>query len=170
MDAESQDPVLSLDPGTVAALEASGWHPGRRVDVSAEVQALEARGYVTSRTVLGFLESFSGLRVEPVNEQGPNFINGEPFIADPVGVGNRHQDEAVAIGSALNGAWFPIGWWLSYSHVFMERSGALVACANGLIWSLGDTPLAGLDFMVRADRPLVCVHAPAGVRPWPDSV
>ncbi|WP_206431715.1 SUKH-3 domain-containing protein [Streptomyces sp. ADI97-07] len=165
MDVFSRLPVA-----TVASLEAAGWHAGRRVDVSDATRTLESYGYVTSPVVLGFLESLWALKVQPANEDGPNFINGEAFIVDPLGVGKRHRDEAVAISAALGGSWCPIGWWLSYSHVFMEESGAMVACANGLIWGLGDAPESGLDFMVRAHRPLACLHVPEGMKAWPVDV
>lgn len=166
MTGEPADFGSRLEPSTVAALLAVGWHPGRRVDVSAAVQALEAQGYTKSPVIVDFLESFGGLKIGPAREDGPNFSNGEPFLVDPVGVG-RHQDEAEAIGAAIGGSWFPVGWWLSYSHVFMDQEGALSACANELIWSLGSNPCEGLDLMVSANRPLVCVYAPKGRKPWP---
>lgn len=167
MPGEPEDWVSRLDPATVSALRLAGWQPGRRMGIAEVVLPLELRGYFRSDVIDGFLESFLGLTVEPARAAGPNFVNGEPFIVDPMGVGKRHQDESVAIGAAIGGSWFPIGWWLSYSHVFMEREGALAAYANGLIWSLGNTPDEGLDLMVSATGPLVCAYAPEGMRPWP---
>ncbi|GII55107.1 hypothetical protein Pth03_34960 [Planotetraspora thailandica] len=161
------DRLPDLDPITADCLRSAGWHRGRRVDVSVAIRSLESQGYVAGRTIVSFLESLWGLRLDPANEEGPNFINGEPFIVDPVGVGRRHRDEADEIYSAIGGSWFPIGWWLSYSHVFMDQSGALVAFADGLIWRIGDNLLDGLRFMVQADRPLMCIHAPEGRKPWP---
>ncbi|TKT00759.1 SUKH-3 domain-containing protein [Streptomyces lasalocidi] len=161
------DPVSGLKPETAAALRLAGWHPGRRIDVSSDARALEELGYVPSPPATEFLAAFGGLRIVPSREDGPNFVNGEPLLVDAVGVGRRHQDEAAVIASVLGGSWFPIGWWLSYSHVFMGQDGAMAAYANGLIWSLGQTTREALDLMVSADRPLVCVHAPEGVKPWP---
>ncbi|WP_326568909.1 SUKH-3 domain-containing protein [Amycolatopsis rhabdoformis] len=156
-----------LNPATVSALRLAGWHPGRHLDVSSDIQSLEAQGYTPSAAATEFLASFQGLKIGPAREDGPNFLNGEPFFVDAVGVGARHQGESSAIASAMGGSWFPIGWWLSYSHVFMRPDGALAAYANGLIWSIGSTPGEGLDLMVSADRPLICVQAPPGMKPWP---
>ncbi|MFE4828725.1 SUKH-3 domain-containing protein [Streptomyces sp. NPDC056672] len=167
MSGESEDFTSRLNPATVSALRQAGWYPGRHLDVSSDIQSLEAQGYIPSPLATAFLESFRGLKIGPARENGPNFINGEPFFVDAVGAGGRHQDESSAIGSALGGSWFPVGWWLSYSHVFMRPDGAVAAYANGLIWSIGSTPYEGLDLMVSADRPLICVHAPEGMKPWP---
>ncbi|MET7830577.1 SUKH-3 domain-containing protein [Streptomyces sp. NPDC005386] len=154
-------------PATVSALRQAGWYPGRHVDVSSDIQALEAQGYIPSSLATAFLASFRGLKIGPAREDGPNFVNGEPFFVDAVGAGGRHQDESVVMGSALGGSWFPVGWWLSYSHVFMRSDGAVAAYANSLIWSIGNTPYEGLDLMISAVSPLTCVHAPEGMKPWP---
>ncbi|MFD5823975.1 SUKH-3 domain-containing protein [Lentzea sp. NPDC060358] len=167
MAGEPVDFFSRLNPTTVSALRVAGWYPGRYVYVSSNINCLEAQGCTPSSAALCFLESFCGLKVGPAREDGPNFFNGEPFFVDAAGVGGRHQDESLAIGSAIGGVWFPIGWWLSYSHVFMREDGAMSAFANGLIWSVGNTPHEGLDLMVSADRPLICVHAPKGMKPWP---
>lgn len=156
-----------LEHSTVSALRLAGWHPERRVDLTAVLSVLDEQGYTSSRIITDFLESFCGLKVEPARVAGPNFSNDEPLLFDPVGVGRRHQDESVMIGGELGGSWFPIGWWLSYCHVFMEHNGGMAAYANGLIWSLGSTPCESLDLMVSASRPLVCVYAPKGMKPWP---
>ncbi|WP_411970434.1 SUKH-3 domain-containing protein [Saccharothrix longispora] len=167
MSREPVDFTSRLSLTTVSALRLAGWYPGRRVDVSSDVSSLEAQGYVSSSLATEFLESFQGLKIGPAREGGPNFLNGEPFLVDAIGVGGRHQGESSEIGSVIGGSWFPIGWWLSYSHVFMRADGALAAYANGLIWSIGSTPSEGLELMVSADRPLICVHAPEGMKPWP---
>jgi hypothetical protein len=167
VSSERADFTSRLNPATVSALRLAGWFPERHLDVSSDIHSLEAQGYIPSPLATEFLESFQRLKIGPAREDGPNFINGEPFFVDAVGVGGRHQDESSAIESVMGGSWFPIGWWLSYSHVFMRQDGALAAYANGLIWSIGSTPCEGLDLMVSADRPLICVHAPEGMKPWP---
>lgn len=167
MGRESFDWSSRLEPSTFSALRQAGWHYDRNVDVSAVISSLEEQGYTSSPVIVQFLASIFGLKVESAREAGPNFSNDEPFLVDPAGVGARHRDEAIKIGVEIGGSWFPVGWWLSYCHVFMEHGGALAAYANGLIWSLGGTPDEGLDLMVSASRPLVCVYAPEGVPPWP---
>lgn len=167
MDKFDPDWVSRLEPSTTLALRRAGWHPGRDVDMADAFLLLKEKGYASSRVVAGFLETFAGLKVEPAVAVGPNFSNDEPFLVDPVGAGRRHRDEAMEIESILGGRWYPIGWWLSYCHVFMERLGAMSAYASGMIWHLGKTPFEGLDLMISANRPLVCVHAPEGAAPWP---
>ena len=156
-----------LEPSTVEALNLAGWYSGRRADLSAVVPLLELQGYAANPAAVKFLESFLGLKVEPANTAGPNFSNDEPLLVDPLGVGRRHHAESVAVGAEIGGSWFPVGWWLSYCHVFMNQNGAMAAYANRMIWSLGRTPHEGLDLMISANRPLVCVYAPEGMPPWP---
>lgn len=167
MDDESLGLESRLERSTLSALRRAGWLPGRRVDLCAIVPPLEVQGYVPSPVVVDFLGSFSGLKVEPARETGPNFSNDEPLLVDPVGVGNRHRDESVTIGTVIQGSWFPVGWWLSYCHVFMNQEGAMAGYANGMVWNLGETLHEGLDLMISASRPLVCVYAPKGMKPWP---
>lgn len=156
-----------LEPSTVSALRLAGWRPERRADLSAVIPPLEAQGYMASPIIKEFLEAILGLSVEPACEVGPNFSNDEPLLVDPAGVGKRDRGEAAAIGTKIGGEWFPVGWWLSYCHVFMEQKGAVAAYANGMIWSLGGAPCEGLDLMISASRPLVCVYTPKGMKPWP---
>ncbi|MFJ7247095.1 hypothetical protein ACIQWA_20955 [Kitasatospora sp. NPDC098652] len=40
-----------------------GWYPGRHVDVSSDIQSLEAQGYIPRPVAIDFLESFRGLKV-----------------------------------------------------------------------------------------------------------
>jgi hypothetical protein len=68
---------------------------------------------------------------------------------------------------AVGGDYYPVGWWLSYSHVFVNRAGLMVANASGLVWELGPTPVAGLEMAVRAHRPLICLHSRPDQRAWP---
>jgi hypothetical protein len=168
VDEDALDWTSGLELSTTSALRRAGWYPGRDVDIAAAFVTLEEVGYALSPVAARLLRAISGLKVEPAVVAGPNFSNDEPLLVDPVGVGKRHRDEAVEIGSALGGDWYPLGWWLSYSHVFMESSGAMSAYADGLVWDLGRSPSEGMNLMVSATRPLVCVHASAGVKPWPE--
>lgn len=151
----------------LSALLSSGWSVERSIDIESPLHYLLGRGYSASPLIVEFLKSFWGLKVFPVCEEGANFINGEPFLVDPVGVGRRHYEESLFIASIVDGDWFPVGWWLSYSHVFMNQEGVMVAYANGLVWSLGGTPCEALNLMVGSIGSLVCVHSPEGVEPWP---
>ena len=74
--------------------------------------------------------------------------------------------ESVARCGWSGGFVFP-GRGGSFCHVFMNQNGAMAAYANRMIWSLGRTPHEGLDLMISANRPLVCVYAPEGMPPWP---
>lgn len=161
-----------LDPGSlpaplVGALEVSGWFRGRRADVGEVVAELAADGYRSNPYAISFLEALSGLRIEPLTTAGPNFVNAEPLIVDPGGVGRRHRPEAEEVESALGEEVFPVAWWLSYSYVYVTASARMVAFSAGLIWLLGDTPGQGLDLAVRASSDLVCIGYRAGQSPWP---
>jgi hypothetical protein len=157
----------SSHPDVLKALAASGWYPGRTADIESTLSRLTKVGYRATPLAVELLTSVLDLRIDPLNEQGPNFVNSEPLLIDPIGVGSRHVDEARRVGAVLGDELFPVGWWLSYSHVYLGSSGALVAYSSGLVWGLGDTPRDGIEFAVRAHRPLVCLHAEGGTTPWP---
>ncbi|MYS20295.1 hypothetical protein GTW78_08635 [Streptomyces sp. SID4948] len=71
-----------MNPATVFALRLAGWYPDRHLDVSFDIQSLERQGYISSPGVAEFLESFRGLKIGPASEDGPNFVDGEPFFVD----------------------------------------------------------------------------------------
>jgi SUKH-3 immunity protein len=167
MGVNSQAALLTSDAEVVDALGRAGWRHDRHVEVGSVLAELDSCGYSSNSKFKELLESISGLKVQPVNEEGPNFVNGEPLTVDPVGVGVRHRRDVETIHDAIGGEWFPIGWWLSYSHVFLGSSGSMVALADGLIWGLGEGVLSGMRLMLLADRPLSCLYCPDGRKAWP---
>ncbi|MFC8845399.1 MULTISPECIES: SUKH-3 domain-containing protein [unclassified Micromonospora] len=157
----------ALPPPLVGALEASGWFWGRKVDVGEIVAELVEQGYRSNPFAVSFLEAFSGLRIPPLNSEGPNFANTESLIIDPGGVGRRHRSEAAEVESVVNEDVFPVAWWLSYSYVYITASARMVAFSSGLIWLLGDSLERGLDMAVRASAELTCIGSRAGQPRWP---
>ncbi|MBA3531863.1 MAG: SUKH-3 domain-containing protein [Ardenticatenales bacterium] len=53
---------------TIETLRRAGWYPGRKIDISAYIDALEAEGYVVFPSVQAFLQEFSGLKLIHENE------------------------------------------------------------------------------------------------------
>jgi hypothetical protein len=157
----------SMHPDVLAALSASGWLPARRVDTAQWVASLVGEGYRISLLAEEVLSTLGGLVVEPINSEGPNFSNDEPFSFDPIAAGSGQREVAEEIEAVLGGSYFPIGEWLSYSSVFLEADGRLVASGMGWIWELGTSFQDGLELAVRAHRPLICVHSDTGLDPWP---
>lgn len=70
---------------TSSGLRLAGWYSGRHVDVSSDIQSLEAEGYALSPSAIELLEPLRGLRSCPAREDGPNFLDGELFFVDAVG-------------------------------------------------------------------------------------
>ncbi|MGP3960717.1 SUKH-3 domain-containing protein [Nonomuraea sp. 3N208] len=151
----------------LAAIRASGWWPERRVDVSRWAASLAREGYNASALAREVLSSLGGLVIEPVNSSGPNFSNDEPFNFDPLLAGSGQRELSQEIENILGGSYFPIGEWLSYSSVFIEVRGRVVAAGMGWIWELGKSFEEGLELAIRAHRPLVCLHSDPGLDPWP---
>ena len=156
-----------FDDDVVAALVGAGWSPGRSVDTSAWVQTLEFEGYRLHPAADEVLVSMGGLVIPPINSKGPNFENGDPFNFDPISAGASYRDMALEIEEVLGGSYFPIGEWLSYSSVFMESGGRVVATGMGWIWGMGETFEDALRLAIFSDRPLVCLYANPGISPWP---
>jgi hypothetical protein len=157
----------SLDPDLLQALRDAGWHSQRRVDASPWLDSLQQEGYQPNSKAEEILVALGGLVIEPVNKTGPNFSNDEPFNFDPISAGAGQRALALEIEEALGGRYFPIGEWLSYSSVFVEAGGRVVAAGLGWIWGMGSTIEDALELAVCADRPLVCLHSDAGLEPWP---
>ncbi|MBM7076012.1 SUKH-3 domain-containing protein [Micromonospora humida] len=159
--------IDSLDQEVVRALDASGWSLNRAVDAGKWVETLEGEGYRAHPLAMAVLSTLGGLSVEPINTVGPNFANDEPYNFDPLAAGSGQRALALEVESVLGGHYFPIGEWLSYSSVFLESGGRVVAAGMGWFWEMGSSFEESLEFAVCANRPLVCLHSDPGVAPWP---
>ncbi|WP_204044621.1 SUKH-3 domain-containing protein [Acrocarpospora phusangensis] len=156
-----------MHPDVLAAISASGWLPGRQVAIDIWIAQLCEEGYRLSPLAEEVLSSLGGMVVEPINSSGPNFSNDEPLSFDPIAAGSGHRGLAEEVEGILGGSYFPIGEWLSYSSVFLESEGRIVATGMGWIWELGKSFEEGLELAVRAHRPLICLHSDPGLDPWP---
>jgi hypothetical protein len=159
----------SLSQDALAVLGASGWSASRAVDARQWVEPLEREGYRAHALAVDILSALGGLSVEPVNHAGPNFTNDEPYNFDPLAAGSGQRALAVEIETVLGGQYFPIGEWLSYSSVFVESKGRVVAAGMGWFWELGLTFEESLELAICADRPLLCLYSDPGVAPWPST-
>ncbi|MFJ2754819.1 SUKH-3 domain-containing protein [Nocardioides sp. NPDC087217] len=156
-----------LSPDVLGALAAAGWTPERKIDIKGWVEPLEAEGYRLHPLAEEVLARVGGLTIDPIRECGPNFANDEPYSFDPLAAGVGQRALAAEIEDLLGGQYFPVGEWLSYSSVFVEAGGRVVAAGMGWIWELGATFEESLQLAIGADRPLVCLHADDGLEPWP---
>lgn len=94
-------------------------------------------------------------------------MNDEPFNFDPISAGSGQRGLVSEIEGVLGGRYFPIGEWLSYSSVFIEADGRVIAAGLGWIWEMGSNFEDALNLAICADRPLVCLHSDPGLDPWP---
>ncbi|GLZ11636.1 hypothetical protein Acsp04_18710 [Actinomadura sp. NBRC 104425] len=146
---------LDVSSESRAALAAQGWTKDRSVDVSALIGRLEAVGFRVDDWMRGVLGSLVGIRVSPVNEDGVNFQNGDPFVVDPLAIGVRHFSEARELQDRFKVTFCPLGWWLCRSHVYFSTEGPVVASLPGVIWHVGSTLSEAIDMMLLGNRPLV---------------
>ncbi|MFY1694625.1 MULTISPECIES: SUKH-3 domain-containing protein [unclassified Solwaraspora] len=153
---------------SLSALRGAGWHENRQVDVSEWIELLAAQGYHINEPARSTLQAFGGLSVEPVNEVGPNFENGEPLNFEPIDAGFGHHLLAEELHEALGGNWYPLGEWISSSSVFVDDRGWTVATGLGWIWELGKTVEEAINLALLANRPLICLKVlTPGAKPWP---
>ncbi|MFC4116590.1 SUKH-3 domain-containing protein [Nonomuraea zeae] len=101
--------IDSTHTDVLAAINALGWPPGGRVDISQWLTPLTQEGYHVSPLVKRALSSLGGLIVEPVNSDGPNFSNDEPLNFDPMLTGSGQRELAQEVEVILDGIYFPIG-------------------------------------------------------------
>lgn len=157
-----------LTEPVIGALKSAGWTPGRNWDISAWVEELGSQGYKISDVAEAALKSYGNLELGPLNTNGPNFSNDDPFLFDPILAGSGHYPLARELGKELGGSWYPLGEWISNASVFVNRSGWVVATGLGWIWELGSSVEDALDFALRAHRPLICLKVlDPGGKPWP---
>jgi hypothetical protein len=156
-------------PDVRHALIVAGWWPGRRVDISEDVDRLRKAGYVLHDQFVEFMEEFHELEIQPVLLAGPNFANDEPYWIHP-SLGTRWTGAAQLLDELFDDQHNPVGRWLSFSSVFMGVDGTVRAYLDGLVWELGRTPLEAIEFAVRPTRPLVCVWSRPGRPPWPKKI
>ncbi|GLX99126.1 hypothetical protein Hesp01_70760 [Herbidospora sp. NBRC 101105] len=156
-----------LGEDVLGALVAAGWSPERKVDAGQWVRPLTGEGYRAHPLAEEILAAVGGLSIEPVNMVGPNFTNDEPYNFDPIAAGSGQRSLAAEVEGVLGGNFFPIGEWLSYSSVFVEAGGMVIATGMGWIWKLGSTFEESLELAVCANRPLLCLHSDPGRDPGP---
>ena len=157
----------SLSQDVLRALDASGWNLDRAVDAGQWVEPLEREGYRVHPLAIAVLSALGGLSLEPRNAVGPNFANDEPYNFDPIAAGSGQRALALEVEAVLGGKYFPIGEWLSYSSVFLESGGRVVAAGMGWFWEMGSSFEESLELAVCANRPLLCLYSDPGVAPWP---
>lgn len=139
------------------ALTAAGWTRDREVDVANLLSVLEETGFRPHSLARAVLESFRGLVVEPVNREGPGFPNEEPLNFDPLAAAD-HLSPLKELEEVLGGHYYPLGEWLSYSNVYLEAGGRMVADYSGQIIELGKSFEEGVEYALLVPRPLVVLH------------
>ncbi|GAB3279733.1 hypothetical protein GCM10027589_06470 [Actinocorallia lasiicapitis] len=160
----------SISDDLLEALRSSGWSPERAIDTGPWISSLEAEGYRAHPLAVKILANMGGLVVDPLVAAGPNFNNDEPFNIDPIAAGSGQRQMALEVEEALGGSYFPIGEWMSYSSVFVEVGGRVIATGMGWIWELGNSFEEALELAISGSRPLICLHSDPGLDPWPGSV
>lgn len=160
----------ALPPDLLRTLRHAGWHPWRRVDVSLWTTPLRQEGYTPHPLAEEVLAALGGLTVPPLNTAGPYFTNDEPFTFDPLAAGSGQRALAREIEQTLGGSYFPLGEWLSHASVFVEKDGRVVAAGLGWIWELGPVFEDALELAICANRPMLCLHADPGLKPWPHPI
>ena len=159
-------PVFSAS--VLQVLNAAGWTPDRKINISAWVEELGPQGYNLSDVAAQSLRSFGGLELGPINMEGPNFGNDESLNIDPILAGSGHFALAEELSRELGDEWYPFGEWLSSSSVFIGASGHVVATGLGWIWELGTSIEDAIELAVMANRPLRCLKVlTPGAKPWP---
>lgn len=139
----------------LSALTSQGWSENRKVDVTEAVTRLRAVGYVLDDYAVEVLASLYGITISPINENGPNFINDDELVIDPLGAGVRHMSEANALRGRYGQDFCPLGWWICNSHVFFSSGGPVIASTLDVGWYLGDSIAEALNFVILANAPLV---------------
>lgn len=155
--------VVSSDAMVIP--EGAGWSENRREDVEDVEQALAGAGYELDENKLEALASLRGISVRLPTPQTmyAHFLNEDPFIVDPLGVGLRNITEARDLEGRLGFEFCPLGWWLCRSHVYFSTEGLTVAVLPGVIWRLGDTLDEAIEFMLLANAPLDRIESSDGL-------
>ena len=149
-------------------LKNAGWTAARSVPLGDWIAELGGQGFRISTIAAEALGAFGGLSMVPVNTVGPNFANDEPLTIDPILAGSGHRELALELEASIGGNWYPIGEWLSFSSVFIEDTGWVVATGLGWIWELGPSIEEAIEFALMANHPLKCLRVLSdGAEPWP---
>lgn len=123
---------------TLLVLEKSGWHKGRRVDVSELEENLLKLGYEVFEPVKFFLEEFGLLKI--VDEKNDDFHDTSVLLTNYFNNGSFKQLESYA-GERL----VPVGKICrGYQLLFVSESGKIY-CDTG---KLGDTPWEAWESLI----------------------
>jgi hypothetical protein len=130
---------------TAEALQAAGWDPVRKIDVTKYEKALEVEGYPRVPAALDFLGSFGGLEIVHPNPRAKGSM--KRIVLDPeraiaqfdFGWAREYMDRLgqslSAIGTAASG----------YLLLLMNEDGAVYAGFDDLLYFVGRDALEALD-------------------------
>ncbi|KAA2265096.1 hypothetical protein F0L68_05395 [Solihabitans fulvus] len=141
--------VDSFSPEVVRALTASGWEPGRHVDVEPWDRVLRSEGYHLSELVRDLLESLGGLRVHPVGQ-------GEyraALLFEPELAGSGAYDIAEELEDMFHQRFYPVAEWISNSCVFVGERGQVASYDDIEMLDLGNTVNDAVELIVVCSRP-----------------
>lgn len=132
--------MIRLSARAKAVFERVGWFEGRRVDVSAQVAALEAEGWVTNPFALEFLKTFDGLGKISQSNAKINTDSLEFTPSDGIEQLPLYSDWL----ETSNLSFFPIGLQNAWS-IFIDKEGLIYQDFYGDIHRLGDDFTSCLD-------------------------
>jgi hypothetical protein len=166
LQSEGLDPS-SFSPELKHFLEASGWARGEYRDIDGLLKDLNQSGYRATETAERLLRSLYGLSIEASRNDAFGLHPCEPLVVDPYEAALSGGLDTEGLSEEFGGSWFPVGTWLSYSSVYVEASGAMIATGMGWYWHLGDSIEESLELAICLDRPLRCLNLDPGQAPWP---
>lgn len=124
-------------------LEDSGWQPGRRVDISETVRALDEAGYFVVEPARELLSELLGLRLRGSATQ----VHFAPLAARGFG-----SPDSFACASWLGSPLTPVGEVIGDSLLLIDERGRMFAGYANLLGLLGSSPSEALTSICRGGR------------------
>ncbi|MFJ3502060.1 MULTISPECIES: SUKH-3 domain-containing protein [unclassified Streptomyces] len=141
--------VWSAEPAVRDSLEAAGWHPDRRVDISRWVNMLEERGFRLNPLALQIWENLGGLTIRSSPVRDP----GSSLYVDPVDACVDAPEESEELADVYGASFSPLGMWSIQYRSWISESGRVLAIGPGIVWELGKTFPEALHFVVIGESP-----------------
>ncbi|MEC3920197.1 SUKH-3 domain-containing protein [Nocardia sp. CDC160] len=140
------------NPITSQALTASGWTPGRRIDITDWTARLESEGFHVSPAAATILETFGGLAIQPPH-LATALWSADSLFFDPLDVANGMYDRYADFESTLGHRMTPLAANASSTtFLLILDDGRVVSDGILALHLLAPTFPQALDLLIRRHR------------------
>lgn len=133
-------------------LDIAGWTPERSIDTSKYQKFFETEGFTITYRTIEILQSFGGLRINPLS--GPQAVFGSgPINFEPILAGEGEQSYVEYRERQIGLKLTPLGEWDNLAMLLIADDGQVISDAGNMgTWRVDRDFESALELLILADR------------------